>query len=258
VAEKPVLLKTRELWSGKRWQALMGHMSHTMALERLGPFLAERILWRVNTPENVVALSFDDGPHPEFTPAVIDILERHKIPATFFLVGRHVRQHPQLVGRLACGPYEIANHTYSHRILPMLSDHAVLDEIRHADEIIREATTRPLRWLRPPMGLFSRRVMDLIEGSGYMTVIGDVYPRDPNLPGRERIHRRVMQRVRPGSIIILHDGGNTRRVDRSQTVWAVERIVQNLLSQHYRFVTISELEALGRRTDGTTECFDAL
>jgi peptidoglycan/xylan/chitin deacetylase (PgdA/CDA1 family) len=126
----------------------------------------------------------------------------------------------------------------------------VLHEIRHADEIIRETTGRTPRWLRPPMGLFSRRVMDLIEGSGYATAIGDVYPRDPNLPGRERIHRRVMQRVRPGSIIILHDGGNTRRVDRSQTVWAVERIVQNLLAQHYRFVTISALEALarGRRT----------
>lgn len=250
MAGSPVLSKTREFWSGHRWQSLMGHMSHTMALERLGPFLVERILWRVATREKVVALSFDDGPHPEFTPAIIDILARHEIPATFFLVGRHVRQHPQLARRLAAGLHEIANHTYSHRILPMLSDRAVLHEIRHADDIIREMTNRTPRLLRPPMGLFSRRVMDLIEGSGYTTVIGDVYPRDPNLPGRERIHRRVMQRVRPGSIIILHDGGNTRRVDRSQTVWAVERIVQNLLTQDYHFVTISQLETMAKRRMG--------
>jgi peptidoglycan/xylan/chitin deacetylase (PgdA/CDA1 family) len=251
VADKPAFSKTKELWNGYRWQSLMGHMSHTIALERLGPLLVQRILWRVITRERVVALSFDDGPHPEFTPAIIDILERHNIPATFFLVGRHVRQHPELARRLAGGPHEAANHTYSHRILPMLSDPSILQEIRQTDQLIREVTNRAPRLLRPPMGMFSRRVMDLIEGSGYRTVIGDVYPRDPNMPGRERILRRVVQRVRPGSIIILHDGGNTRRVDRSQTVWAVERIVENLKAQHYRFVTISELLKVGDRSNGT-------
>jgi peptidoglycan/xylan/chitin deacetylase (PgdA/CDA1 family) len=245
VAEKAVFSKTRELWNGYRWQSLMGHMSHTIALERLGPLLVQRILWRVATREKVVALSFDDGPHPEFTPAIIALLERHNIPATFFLIGRHVRQHPQLAERLAAGPHEIANHTFSHRILPMLSDHVVLQEIRHADQIIRDVTKRQPRLLRPPMGMFSGRVMDLIEGSGYTTVIGDVYPRDPNMPGRERILRRVMRRVQPGSIVILHDGGNTRRVDRSQTVWAVERIIESLVAQHYRFATVSELMKMG-------------
>lgn len=228
----------------------MGHMSHTLALERLGPWVTRRILWRVRALDKVVALSFDDGPHPEFTTAIVDILERYTIPATFFLIGRHVRQHPLVAQRLAAGPHEIANHTFNHRVLPLLRDHLVLHEIRHADHIIRETTGRAPRLLRPPMGLFSRRVVDLIEGSGYVTVIGDVYPRDPNLPGRERIYERVMQRVRPGSIIILHDGGNTRRVDRRQTVWAAERIIENLRAQEYRFVTISELATLGWRWSG--------
>ena len=248
MAHKPIFLKTVEWWGGERWQSLLGHMSHTLALERFGPWLARRILWRVEAFEKIVALSFDDGPHPEFTPAIIDVLERYKIPATFFLVGRHVRQHPQVAQRLDKGPHEIANHTFNHRVLPMLRDQAILHEIRHADHLIREITGRAPRLLRPPMGLFSRRVVDLIEGCGYTTVIGDVYPRDPNLPGRERIYRRVMRRVRPGSIIILHDGGNTRRVDRSQTVWATERIIENLSAQGYRFVTISELASLGENS----------
>jgi peptidoglycan/xylan/chitin deacetylase (PgdA/CDA1 family) len=225
-------------------------MSHTLAPERLGAMLSRRILWRVNTPEKVVALSFDDGPHPEFTPAIVDILDQYQSPATFFLVGRHVLQQPELAQRLAAGPHEIANHTFNHRILPMLNDLAALHEIRRADHVIREITGCAPRLLRPPMGLFSRRVVDLIEGCGYSTVIGDVYPRDPNLPGRETIYRRVMRRVRPGSIIILHDGGNTSRTDRSQTVWAVERIVENLRAQNYRFATISELTKLDRSDNG--------
>jgi len=242
--DKPLFLKLIEWWAGDRWQSLLGHLSHTLAIERMGPWLTRRILWSVPTADKVVALSFDDGPHPDFTPAILDILSRHDIPATFFLIGRHVRQQPHLARRLAAGPHELANHTFNHRVLPMLRDRAVLHEIRHADQMIRDTTGRSPRLLRPPMGLFSRRVVDLIEGSGYQTVIGDVYPRDPNLPGQERIYRRVMQRVRPGSIIILHDGGNTRRVDRRQTVWAAERIIAQLLSQHYRFVTISDLVAL--------------
>lgn len=237
---------------------MMGDMSHAIALERFGELLSPRILWRVDTLERVIALSFDDGPHPEFTPAILDILDRHNIPATFFLVGRHVRREPALAQRLAAGPHEMANHTLNHRILPALLDQAVIEEIRQADQVIREITGRAPRLLRPPMGLFSRRVIDLIEGCGYTTVIGDVYPRDPNLPGRERIFRRVIQRVRPGSIIILHDGGNTRRVDRSQTVWAVERIVENLLAKNYRFVTISEMMKLGEeeKNNGGKFIFD--
>ena len=250
MAGKTILSKSTGWWDGHRWQSVMGHMSHAMALERFGAWLSPRILWRVNTVEHLVALSFDDGPHPEFTPAIMDILDRHAIPATFFLVGRHVRRLPELAQRLAAGPHEIANHTLNHLILPALRDQDVIEEIRRADHVIREITGRAPQLLRPPMGLFSRRVIDLIEGCGYTTVIGDVYPRDPNLPGRERIYRRVMQRVRPGSIIILHDGGNSGQVDRSQTVWAVERIVENLCAQHFRFVTISEMMKLGNGENG--------
>ncbi len=194
-----------------------------------------------------MALSFDDGPHPHHTPEILELLDEHQIPATFFLVGGHVRQHPEIARRIAGGSHEIGNHTLSHRMLPFLRDEKIVAEIRHTGEIIGEVTQRQARLLRPPMGLFSKRVVDLVEQCGCKVVIGDVYPRDPQRPGREKIYRRVINRVQPGSIIILHDGGNTRHVDRSQTVWAVRQIVQHLRKENYRFVTISHLTSFNGR-----------
>ncbi|NUO78944.1 polysaccharide deacetylase family protein [candidate division KSB1 bacterium] len=223
------------------WRLSKGDVSHALAIERFGPRLTRRVLWRVETQERTVALSFDDGPHPHFTPAILDLLERYNIPATFFLIGRHVLKYPLLAQRIAARRHEIGNHTFNHRILPLLRDEEVQSEIHQTEEAIRIHTGRQPRFIRPPMGLFTKRTVNMIEACGYGTVIGDVYPRDPHLPGQHKIYQRVMRRVRPGSIIILHDGGNTKHVDRSQTVWAVEKIIEALLRDEYRFVTISEL-----------------
>lgn len=223
------------------WRVFKGDISHALALERLGPRLTRRILWRVETLERMVALSFDDGPHPHYTPAILELLERHKIPATFFLIGRHVLKYPLLAQRIAANSHEIGNHTFSHRILPFLPDAEVKRELHQTEEAIRIHTGRQARFMRPPMGLFTKRTVNMSEACGYGTVIGDVYPRDPHLPGQHKIYQRVIKRVRPGSIIILHDGGNSKRVDRSQTVWAVEQIISQLLGEGYRFVTISDL-----------------
>ena len=232
-----------------RWQTLVSDVSHALALERFGPHLAQRILWRVETSERAVALSFDDGPHPEFTPAILELLAEHGIPATFFLIGRHVRRHPELAQRLSGTGHELGNHTLNHRILPFRRAETVRQEILQTDRIIREVTGYRPRLMRPPMGLFTKRTVDVIEACGYGTVVGDVYPRDPHMPGRDKIHRRVMARVRPGSIIILHDGGNTAHVDRSQTVWAVRHILQDLLREGYRFITISDLAGQARKAE---------
>ncbi len=233
--------KLLSLWEARGWQAVLGHLSHTLAPERLGPSLTERIFWRADVSEPVVALSFDDGPHPTFTPRLLDILEKHDVPATFFLIGRYVRRHPDIAQRIAAGRHEIGNHTYHHRIMPLLPGKMLEHEICTTHELIRDATGREAQLLRPPMGLFTRRTVDVIEACGYKTVVGDVYPRDPNLPGTERIVSRVLRRTRPGSLIILHDGGNTRSVDRSQTLTAVDRIIPELKKRGFRFITLSEL-----------------
>ncbi len=234
-------MRITHLWGGERWQSLLGDLSHTLALERFGPSLTERIFWQARTEKPIVALSFDDGPHPTFTRSLLDYFDREQVPATFFLIGRYVQRNPELARRIAGAAHEIGNHTWSHRMLPFLPVRQIREEISRTHEIISEVTGRMPLYFRPPMGLFTKKTVSVVEQMGYRHVVGDVYPRDPNRPGTKKIIRRVLKRVRPGSLIILHDGGNTRNLDRSQTVQAVQEIVPRLKDQGYRFVTLSEL-----------------
>lgn len=229
----------------KQMHAFIGDLSHSLGLERIGPWLTERIFWRANTADKVVALSFDDGPHERYTPALLRYLEESHVPATFFMIGRQVRKNPDIARDVANGPHEIGNHTFTHPRLPMLGDVQVTRELAETHDIIRDVTGREPVHMRPPMGLFTKRVVNLTEKAGYRTVVGDVYPRDPHKPGTHKIVRRVLGRVQPGSLIILHDGGNTPGVDRSQTVDGVKEIVPRLQDKGYRFVTLSELVRSG-------------
>ncbi len=233
--------KVVSLWEANGWQSLLGHVSHKLAPERFGPSLTERVFWRAEIEEPLVALSFDDGPHPTYTPRLLDILARHEVVATFFLIGRYVKRHAAIARRIVAEGHDVGNHTYHHRIMPLMTGHRIEQEIRATHETIAETTGLFAHLLRPPMGLFTRRTVDVIEACGYQTVVGDVYPRDPNLPGANRIVHRVLRRTRPGSLIILHDGGNLGRVDRSQTLAAVDAIIPELKSRGFRFVPLVEL-----------------
>ncbi len=234
-------MRITHLWGAERWQSLLGDLSHTLALERFGPSLTERIFWQARTDRPIVALSFDDGPNERFTPGLLDFLDRESVPATFFLIGRYVQRNPALAQRIAGGPHEIGNHTWSHRMLPFLRAQQIREEITRTHETIIRVTGRTPLFFRPPMGLFTKKTVSIVEQLGYRHVVGDVYPRDPNMPGTQKIVRRVLKRVQPGSLIILHDGGNTKNLDRSQTVKAVQEIVPRLKAQGFTFVTLNEL-----------------
>lgn len=234
----------------ERLQAFLGNLSHTLALERLGPSLTRRIFWRAHTNRRIVALSFDDGPNSAFTPQLIDILQQYAVPATFFLIGQYVEKHPGIAREIASGPHEIGNHTYSHKMLPFLNDREVIREVETTHSVIADITGKRPVFLRPPMGLFTKRTVTLVERLGYKTVVGDVYPRDPNRPGTQRIIRRVLRRVMPGSLIILHDGGNTAGFDRSQTLAGVRVIIPRLLERGFEFVTLSKLIAANKNGAG--------
>ena len=224
-------------------QSLLSDLSHAISLERLGPRITSRVLWRAHVTEPKLALTFDDGPDPENTPQMLDVLNRFAVPATFFLIGRHVEDHFDLAQEILNAGHEVGNHTYSHLPMIRLSEAELTDEITRTDKLLRNLTGSEPRFLRPPMGLFSKRVLNIVERSGYTTVVGDVYPRDPHLPGKHKIVDRVVTRAVKGSIIILHDGGSSGRVDRSQTIWAVNRIIPRLKEQGFEFVTLSELRS---------------
>lgn len=226
-------------YDGGLIQAMLSDLSYHASAERLGRILIKRVLWRNHTKEKKIALTFDDGPHPVFTPRILDILKTNMTPATFFLIGKHLSNYPAIARRIVSEGHEASNHTYSHQLLMRLDNAQIKEEILSTHALISKLNGHTSRFLRPPMGLFSKRVLDLIEGSGYHTVVGDVYPRDPHRPGKDKIVKRILARTQPGSIIILHDGGNTEKVDRSQTVEAIKEVIPLLKQRGFEFVTLS-------------------
>ncbi|MBL7960377.1 polysaccharide deacetylase family protein [bacterium] len=222
-------------------QSTLSDMSYKASIERLGRLLIKRVVWRNHTDEKRIALTFDDGPHPVYTTQVLEVLNEHHIPATFFLIGKHLTKYPEIGKRITEAKHEIANHTFSHQLLLKLSNDQIKQEIQSTHKLLTQFNGQVPRFLRPPMGLFSKRVLDVIEASGYHAVVGDVYPRDPHRPGKDKIVKRILARTQAGSIIILHDGGNTEVVDRSQTVDALKEIIPTLKQRGFEFVTLSEM-----------------
>jgi peptidoglycan/xylan/chitin deacetylase (PgdA/CDA1 family) len=181
-----------------------------------------------------VALSFDDGPS-SYTPAFLAVLRREHVHATFFEIGQEVAGRAATMRRILSEGGEIGNHTMRHGSYPGYADLAA------ADARIRAATHFEPCLFRPPGGAFDSDVVAAAGRAGLTTVLWDVDPADWSLPGSDAIYRRVVGAVRPGSIIIMHDGGG----DRGETLAALPAIIRTLRVRGYRFDTVSEL--LGQR-----------
>jgi peptidoglycan/xylan/chitin deacetylase (PgdA/CDA1 family) len=203
--------------------------------------LERYLLCSVATEEKRVALTFDDGPHPRHTPRLLDILGAKGIPATFFLVGRRVVAFPGLAREIATRGHEIGNHGYAHVPLPFLPGPLLEREVERAGLVIEAATGVRPRFFRPPLGWFTPGALGAVRRLGYEPVIGTVHPRDSSRPGAGWIVDHLADRVRPGAILILHDGGWSLGVDRSQSIEAADRIIDVLGARGYRFQTLSRL-----------------
>jgi peptidoglycan/xylan/chitin deacetylase (PgdA/CDA1 family) len=184
-----------------------------------------------------IALSFDDGPSP-YTSQVLDILDRHGAKATFFVVGRNAQANPKLVRRAVEAGHEIGNHTWSHASLPALKKAVRHTEVEGANDAVRAATGhRPLLF-RPPYGAMRPGTNREIRQLGMLPVVWSVDPRDyqPHVTAKALI-ARIRAGLRPGSIILLHDGGG----DRSKTVAALPAILDEVARKGYRAVTVTQL-----------------
>jgi peptidoglycan/xylan/chitin deacetylase (PgdA/CDA1 family) len=210
--------------------------------------LASGIVWRVPTEQPLVALTFDDGPHPTWTPQVLDVLARSQVQATFFLMGRRARAHPELVARIRAEGHEIGNHTLSHRRPLRQSDAAFLAELLEGEAALGlgPGTTR---LFRPPSGWMRPSQRALAAAHGYVTVLGSAYPYDPYRPPVAYMRWVVAKNLRPGAIVVLHDGGRRRE----RTVEAVAGIVSDGRARGLRWVTVSELLSQGRAIRADTQ-----
>lgn len=200
---------------------------------------APEITWsqvRVNDP--VVAITFDDGPHPTLTPQLLDMLAQRKVHATFFILGEMAKPHPEILQRALREGHEIANHSFTHPNLAKLSDDAVRRELNNTKEVITSAISRPVPFMRPPYGSLSNAQRKWVHDDlGYKIILWDVDPLDWKDRNSDTIARRILEGTHRGSIILAHDIHKT-------TVEAMPRVLDGLLAKGFRFATVSELLAM--------------
>lgn len=182
----------------------------------------------------VVYLTFDDGPSPAYTPKVLATLARYGVRATFFEIGQNVAAHPSVTAQVARQGHSVQNHSWSHPDLRKLSAAALNAQVADTDKAIRAQTGRTPSCLRPPYGAVNSTVRSKASALGKQVVLWSVDPADWSRPGTAAIRSRVLNNVRSGSVILLHDGGG----DRSQTVAALPEIISTLKARGYGFATL--------------------
>jgi peptidoglycan/xylan/chitin deacetylase (PgdA/CDA1 family) len=198
--------------------------------------------WAMNTTTHGsrdhwrVALTFDDGPDPERTRALLDVLAELEAPATFFLLGKQVDAHPAVAARIAADGHELGNHTYSHRYLPLMRSRRVARELTTTDAAIERATGLVPTLARPPYGGRSSRNVRVFDRCGKRLVLWDVNSFDWKGTSADEIARRVLARVRPGIIVLLHEARDGGEV----TIEAVRLLVPALRDCGYEIATVSD------------------
>jgi peptidoglycan-N-acetylglucosamine deacetylase len=203
-------------------------------------------LLRVATREPAIALTFDDGPHPEDTPRVLDVLARHDARATFFMVGAAAARHPELVARVAGAGHAVANHSWDHPSFRRIDDAARRQQLERTAAAL---SPHGHALFRPPFGEQSLSSLRTARRSGYTVVAYDVVAEDWRDHPADYIVGRVMRRLRRGSIVVLHDAlyatEDPRYRDREPMLRALETALGEL-SPGYSFVSLPELLRLGR------------
>ncbi len=186
------------------------------------------------TPETrrVVALTFDDGPDPKWTPAVLEVLRDEGVTASFCMIGSYARRHAELVKAVADAGHTLCTHTHRHVVnLGRRSPEAIAAEIREGAASIADAVGRHPAFYRAPGGTLTPGVIEEVHRQGMRVLGWSVDPHDWRRPGSAAILERVASRITPGAIVLLHDGGG----DRSQTVDQLRELIRRLRAQGFEF-----------------------
>ena len=188
-----------------------------------------------SSPE--VALTFDDGPNPVFTPQVLHVLEQYGVKATFFCIGERVQTYPGLVQQIQQAGDTIGVHGWDHSDLTKLSPDEIDQQLRSTSMAIQQATGTSPSFFRPPYGSTNNEVVDSASALGLTQVLWTTNTNDWQRPGVEAIVNAALTNVQGGSIILMHDGGG----NRSETVEALPQIITGLQQRGFTFVTVDQL-----------------
>ena len=192
----------------------------------------------VNTSRPFVALTFDDGPHPEYTPQLLDILRNEGVRATFYVIGRSVQTYPEIARRIVAEGHEIANHSWSHPRLTALSASRLKTEMANTSDIIQKVTGRRPTNMRPPYGAVNERVrQSMFKDHGFDVIMWSVDPLDWRRPGAEVVRQRLVDGAKPGGILLAHD-------IHPGTIEAMPGTIRDLKAKGFGFATVSQLLAL--------------
>ena len=189
-----------------------------------------------------ISLTFDDGPSEQFTGQVLDILREHHVPATFFVCGRNVEDHPDLLRRIAAEGHEVGNHTYSHPYLCFKSRRRIAEEIDRTQATIEKVIGFRPRIFRPPYGARWFGLVPTLLQRGMHLILWSAAGYDWKKDVRG-ITEAALRELKPGAIILLHDGRETRsaaEVDRSSTVLALPGIIAGARQQGYTFAPLKD------------------
>jgi len=186
--------------------------------------------------KKVIALTFDDGPWPNTTAKVLDILKKNRIKSTFFVVGQNVKNYPDLTKQIVADGHIIANHTWHHWYHQMNAQAAAY-EVANTGDIIYQTTGVRTRLFRPPGGIMNNGVAAYAKNNKYAVIMWSADSMDYSRPAVPRLMNNIFREAKPGGIVLMHDGGG----DRSHTVKALPEIISRFRKQGYEFVTVPEL-----------------
>jgi len=192
----------------------------------------------VSRPE--IALTFDDGPHPRDTPQVLDVLAKHDVHATFFLIGQDVEQYPNLVKQIHDCGHQLALHCYRHLPFPMENASTLKRQLGQSRNAIVNAcgiSPETIRHVRPPYGFFTANTLSLLNEWGYRLVLWDYMPLHFIQPTAWTI-KQLVEPTAPGSIIVLHDG----KGHGAKVASIVDTIIPMLKAKEFDFITIDDME----------------
>lgn len=225
------------------------------------PALFGKAVFCVQTPEKWVALTFDDGPDPKYTPAIADLLKRYQAKATFFVLGRHGQQHPAILKDLMTAGHELGNHTFTHPNLNFTLPPTIYGEISQTDGVLKQIQYPDPVYFRPPYGRSGITVTSTVKPLGRTLILWDIDLMDWASPPVATMVTNLEQQLKPGSIVVLHDGiaetdpANPKATDsRQNTVELVEKILATYTAEGYRFVTVSELLEAGEALPSLQQC----
>lgn len=189
-----------------------------------------------------LALTYDDGPNDPHTLRLLEVLSKHDVRASFFLIGRFVQQRPDIVREIVKAGHVVGNHTFTHPLLTLMSSSEVRKELTDCRSALQDAIGDHSNLFRPPFGGRRPSVLRVARELGLQPVMWNVTGYDWTAPPAEVIEGKVSSQIYGGNVILLHDGGHRQMgADRSQTVLATDHLIARYKSEGYEFVTIQRM-----------------